>query len=165
MLNDWLIRGSFASQRLKEMKAMSKDPSAAEKARKAESKAEGFQKININLGSTSSSGGKGGFKKVGFRNAFAEDKPEDNTGKGKETEKRETKVEDVTMKDVSEAKVEEDGESDWYDGDDAYDPEKPTGCSVNCPCHREGWISFTLLCQGMESWCVWEHGAISLEYW
>ncbi|KKP02128.1 hypothetical protein THAR02_05759 [Trichoderma harzianum] len=67
-------------QRLKDMKAMVRDPNAGAKARKAEAKADGMVSIKLNnqeAPSSSSGGGgsggfkKGGFKKTGFKSAFA----------------------------------------------------------------------------------------------
>lgn len=70
-------------QRLRDMKAMSRDPNAAERARRAEAKADGLVSIKIAAkdGAAGPSGGssgggsggfkKAGFKKVGFKSAFA----------------------------------------------------------------------------------------------
>ncbi|RFU78591.1 c2h2 type zinc finger containing [Trichoderma arundinaceum] len=66
-------------QRLKDMKAMVRDPNAGAKARKAEAKADGMVSIKLNDQEAPSSGGggggggfkKGGFKKTGFKSAFA----------------------------------------------------------------------------------------------
>lgn len=62
-------------QRLKDMKAMVRDPNAGAKARKAEAKADGMVSIKLSDQETPSSGGsgfkKGGFKKTGFKSAFA----------------------------------------------------------------------------------------------
>jgi uncharacterized protein (UPF0297 family) len=69
-------------QRLKDMKAMVRDPNAVARARKAEAKADGIVSIKIGQadaqsGGASSGGGggggfkKGGFKKSGFKSAFA----------------------------------------------------------------------------------------------
>jgi hypothetical protein len=64
-------------QRLKDMKAMTKDPLAGARARRAEAKADGI--ISIKLGSDGAgvapAGGgfkKGGFKKTGFKSAFTQ---------------------------------------------------------------------------------------------
>lgn len=74
-------------QRLKDMKAMVRDPNAGAKARKAEAKADGIVSIKLNdqdapssSGGGASSGGgggfkKGGFKKTGFKSAFAPAEP------------------------------------------------------------------------------------------
>lgn len=67
-------------QRLKDMKAMVRDPNAGARARKAEAKADGIFSMKIpgqdQQQSSSASGAtggfkKGGFKKSGFKSAFA----------------------------------------------------------------------------------------------
>lgn len=73
-------------QRLKDMKAMVRDPNAGAKARKAEAKADGIVSIKLDQDAPSSSAGnagggggggfkKGGFKKTGFKSAFAPAEP------------------------------------------------------------------------------------------
>ncbi|SPJ86949.1 uncharacterized protein FTOL_11974 [Fusarium torulosum] len=63
-------------QRLKDMKAMVRDPNAGSRARKAEAKADGLISIKLPGQETNTSGGggggfkKGGFKKSGFKSAF-----------------------------------------------------------------------------------------------
>ncbi|KAL8354498.1 hypothetical protein RB601_004074 [Gaeumannomyces tritici] len=65
-------------QRLKDMKAMVRDPGAAARARRAEAKADAVVSVKIGTGSGSGSGSgsggggfkKGGFKKSGFKAAF-----------------------------------------------------------------------------------------------
>lgn len=62
-------------QRLKDMKAMVRDPNAGARARKAEAKADGIVSIKLagqDAAPSSGSGGfkKGGFKKSGFKSAF-----------------------------------------------------------------------------------------------
>ncbi|KAI0389582.1 hypothetical protein F5Y17DRAFT_114795 [Xylariaceae sp. FL0594] len=60
-------------QRMKDMKQMVKDPTAGERARRAEAKADGLISIKLggNDGGGSSGFKKGGFKKSGFKSAFA----------------------------------------------------------------------------------------------
>jgi hypothetical protein len=62
-------------QRLKDMKAMVRDPTAGARARKAEAKADGMVAIKLSGPDAvaPSSGGfkKNGFKKTGFRSSFA----------------------------------------------------------------------------------------------
>ncbi|SPO07315.1 uncharacterized protein DNG_10009 [Cephalotrichum gorgonifer] len=62
-------------QRLKDMKAMVKDPGAGARARKAEAKADGIISIKLSEGEEAPAAGsgfkKGGFKKAGFKSAFA----------------------------------------------------------------------------------------------
>ncbi|EHK42701.1 uncharacterized protein TrAtP1_002230 [Trichoderma atroviride] len=74
-------------QRLKDMKAMVRDPNAGAKARKAEAKADGIVSIKLSdqdaLSSSAGNAGggsgggfkKGGFKKTGFKSAFAPAEP------------------------------------------------------------------------------------------
>lgn len=131
-------------QRLKDMKAMVRDPAAAARARRQEQKADGV--ISIKLGeaasASSSPGGggggagaaaagggfkKGGFKKTGFRSAFvpvgggaaaAPGKEEDGPRKGE----GELKVGLAAAATKSEL-VESDTEDEGYE---MYDPRKPT---------------------------------------
>lgn len=65
-------------QRLKDMKAMVRDPNAVARARKAEAKADAMVSIKVDqqppAGAAAAAGGgfkKGGFKKSGFKSAFA----------------------------------------------------------------------------------------------
>ena len=72
-------------QRLKDMKAMVRDPNAVARARKQEAKADGVISIKLGEAAGSPAGGgpaagaggggggfkKGGFKKAGFKSAFA----------------------------------------------------------------------------------------------
>ncbi|KAF4960563.1 hypothetical protein FGADI_877 [Fusarium gaditjirri] len=60
-------------QRLKDMKAMVRDPTAGSRARKAEAKAGGLISIKLPGQENATGGGgfkKGGFKKSGFKSAF-----------------------------------------------------------------------------------------------
>ena len=59
-------------QRLKDMKAMVRDPTAAERSRRAEAKEHGLVSIKLQAGDPAAAGAKkGGFKKAGFKSAFA----------------------------------------------------------------------------------------------
>jgi hypothetical protein len=114
-------------QRLKDMRQLSKDPTATSKARKAEAKANSQSGlISIKIGDTAGAGGvsgggfkKGGFKKAGFKSAFApvegegvEDVKEEGEGRGSE------KVDGGLLRA---------GESDTEDeGYEVYDPRRPT---------------------------------------
>ncbi|KAH9437300.1 hypothetical protein MCOR02_000955 [Pyricularia oryzae] len=122
-------------QRLKDMKAMVRDPTAAARARKAEAKADGV--ISIKIGGEdggASAGGfkKGGFKKSGFKSAFApvEAVPqqqaamEEQGGGSKKPE--DGAVATVPGHERVDRKT-EDGESDTEDeGYEVYDPRHPT---------------------------------------
>jgi hypothetical protein len=113
-------------QRLKDMKAMVRDPTAAARARRQEQKAEGVISIKLgeaaaNAGAGASAGGgfkKGGFKKTGFKSAFVPvggaGEPKEETGLKKEGEEK--------MAAKSEL-VESDTEDEGYE---VYDPRKPT---------------------------------------
>lgn len=121
-------------KRLKEMKQMQRDPNASEKARRAEQKANeksGLITIKLGADKEGASGGGGGFKKGGFKNAFAP-AGEVNVEKQVNTEEKGFKKvfadeeEDVVMK----------GGDEEFDSEDCgyeyYDPRKPTGCDEQC---------------------------------
>ncbi|KAI4600930.1 hypothetical protein KJ359_013093 [Pestalotiopsis sp. 9143b] len=115
-------------QRMKDMKQMVKDPTAAARARKAEQKSDGLISIKLGEGGGSSGGGgttgaasgfkKGGFKKSGFKSAFAPAAGEEGKSAG-----------DAPASDVVREKkiVGLQDESDTEDeGYEMYDPRKPT---------------------------------------
>ncbi|KAK3311541.1 uncharacterized protein B0T15DRAFT_521791 [Chaetomium strumarium] len=132
-------------QRLKDMKAMVRDPTAAARARRAEQKQNEGGVISIKLGggggnnSSDGVGGggfkKGGFKKTGFKSAFvpvgtttgsSSTAPapvrEDVGGLGKSRQEG-----DVVKKTAAAAAKSELVESDTDDeGYEVYDPRKPT---------------------------------------
>jgi len=119
-------------QRLKDMKAMVRDPAAAARARRQEQKAEGV--ISIKLGEAAASVGaggggfkKGGFKKSGFKSAFA---PVDDSAPGAtaSTEKPDLgKQYEAPVGAGFGSKKSELLESDTEDeGYEVYDPRKPT---------------------------------------
>jgi hypothetical protein len=119
-------------QRLKDMRQLTRDPLASEKARKAEAKANaglGLMSIKIgggDGGATGSAGGfkKGGFKKAGFKSAFA---PADEDGDGKEKVEEEKKSDKRTAEAKVEGYEDEEVESDTEDeGYEMYDPRYPT---------------------------------------
>ncbi|QPG93474.1 hypothetical protein C2857_000076 [Epichloe festucae Fl1] len=111
-------------QRLKDMKAMVRDPNAGARARKAEAKADGLVSIKLpgQEGASTAGAGfkKGGFKKSGFKSAFeaapeAVDKPTASrapagSGAGKPSI-------------VKESIVESDTDEEGYE---MYDPRFPT---------------------------------------
>jgi hypothetical protein len=121
-------------QRLKDMKAMVRDPGAAARARRQEARADGVISIKLgdatsgtNTGSVGTGFKKGGFKKTGFKAAFVPTGGDDDKPMGS----------DIVMK-PAENKVEEDDsrpavkksqlvESDTDDeGYEVYDPRFPT---------------------------------------
>ncbi|KAK5656589.1 hypothetical protein OQA88_4568 [Cercophora sp. LCS_1] len=121
-------------QRLKDMKAMVRDPNAAARARRQEQKAEGV--ISIKLGEAAGGSGasgsglggfkKGGFKKSGFKSAFVpldEGAPAPPLPKKVELRKEEDKGEKATGVGPKSELVESDTEDEGYE---VYDPRKPT---------------------------------------
>jgi hypothetical protein len=117
-------------QRLKDMRQLTRDPLASEKARKAEAKANaGSGLISIKIGGDSSSSGKkGGFKKAGFKSAFAPADAETLRDEGTAGEPRQDS--NPAKKVATEAKVlgyNDEAESDTEDeGYEMYDPRHPT---------------------------------------
>ncbi|KAH6630021.1 hypothetical protein B0J18DRAFT_474618 [Chaetomium sp. MPI-SDFR-AT-0129] len=133
-------------QRLKDMKAMVRDPAATARARRQEQKADGV--ISIKLGeaaAAANSGGgpgsgsgnaaaaggfkKGGFKKTGFKSAFG---PPVGGGAGAETaapkeeggvKKQEEGLGKVGLTMMGSELVESDTEDEGYE---VYDPRRPT---------------------------------------
>ncbi|KAI0465563.1 hypothetical protein F4859DRAFT_376680 [Xylaria cf. heliscus] len=139
-------------QRMKDMKQMVKDPTAGARARRAEAKADGL--ISIKLGSAAAAGGggandnnganasdgkgaaaafkKGGFKKSGFKSAFA---PVGGAGAGAgaaaedvEMKTEKTQVPVIPGREDSLAAIRDlDVESDTDDeGYEVYNPRFPT---------------------------------------
>jgi hypothetical protein len=114
-------------QRLKDMRQLTRDPMASEKARKAEAKANaGSGLISIKIGGEASgTPKKGGFKKAGFKSAFAP--AEDTVMKDQSV----VVGEEAPKKVGTEAKVpghdDVEVESDTDDeGYEMYDPRHPT---------------------------------------
>ncbi|KAH7308694.1 hypothetical protein B0I35DRAFT_100018 [Stachybotrys elegans] len=120
-------------QRLKDMKAMVRDPNAGARARKAEAKADGIISIKLPGQESSASGGgvgfkKGGFKKSGFKSAFT---PVQGTASNSTTQPKNESVgnEQTEAKDkpsvaaVKSSLVESDTEDEGYE---MYDPRIPT---------------------------------------
>ncbi|ROV99222.1 hypothetical protein VPNG_08225 [Cytospora leucostoma] len=91
--------------RLKEMRAMTRDPTAAARARKAEAKADG-----------PAGGGfkKGGFKKSGFKSAFAPAGGEDG-GKTKDDPAEEVKVKSLGLQRAGGDEIESDTDDPGYE--------------------------------------------------
>jgi hypothetical protein len=117
-------------QRLKDMRQLTRDPLASEKARKAEAKANaGSGLISIKIGGDGSGvGKKPGFKKAGFKSAFAPAEGESSRNEGGREAER---AGDEGKKVVAEAKVvgydDPEVESDTEDeGYEMYDPRYPT---------------------------------------
>jgi hypothetical protein len=127
-------------KRLKEMKAMSRDPAAAQRARKAERKADEKggaalisikpMKLGTSAGNATAKAPQGaagsGFKKGGFKSAFG--------GQGKV--KVEGQQEDEEGEGGEAMDVREDGRERESDSDgeyERYDPSNPTDCPDDCP--------------------------------
>ena len=124
-------------QRLKDMKAMVRDPNAAARARRQEQKAEGV--ISIKLGEAASAAGgggapagggfkKGGFKKTGFKSAFVPvSGPSADAGGTAATPAAPVAAkkpdEEVRRPGPRSELVESDTEDEGYE---MYDPRKPT---------------------------------------
>ncbi|KAH8686595.1 hypothetical protein BGZ61DRAFT_479694 [Ilyonectria robusta] len=115
-------------QRLKDMKAMVRDPNAGSRARKAEAKADGLVSIKLagqDAANTTGAGGfkKGGFKKSGFKSAFTR---VEGPASGPEKAPKPTNVlEPPTVNPGLQKGLSE--ESDTEDeGYEVYDPRFPT---------------------------------------
>ncbi|KAI9745098.1 MAG: hypothetical protein M1818_001376 [Claussenomyces sp. TS43310] len=120
-------------QRLKDMRQLTRDPMAADKARKAEAKANaGSGLISIKIGESSSGAKKGGFKKAGFKSAFApadsgvpRDESADGDSKSAVEERGPARSEVVKIAGFSENDGESDTDDEAYDYK-IYDPRYPT---------------------------------------
>ncbi|OAL39344.1 hypothetical protein AYO20_01214 [Fonsecaea nubica] len=107
-------------KRLKEMKEMQRQvqPKKEEKGP--------LMQIKLGGATKSAAAGSGGFKKGGFKNAFAPavEEPKPELEKRHETEPPVAEKRDVDMDD-----------SDLTEDEDYYDPRKPTGCMPGCKSH------------------------------
>ncbi|KAK0634013.1 hypothetical protein B0T14DRAFT_85184 [Immersiella caudata] len=120
-------------QRLKDMKAMVRDPNAAARARRQEQKAEGVISIKLGeatAGSGAGAGGvgggfkKGGFKKSGFKSAFVPVEDEVAAAAKKEDAiKKEQEPQGALGGFPRSELVESDTEDEGYE---VYDPRRPT---------------------------------------
>lgn len=114
---------------------MSRDPSATQKARRAEANASHIKikpisaSVSAAAGSQAGKPGGGGFKKGGFKNAFGavaeEEKEEEVVGKGKGEGEEEGKMKTGEVDEESE-------EDDGLEEGERYDPRRPTGCWEGC---------------------------------
>jgi len=121
-------------QRMKDMKQMVKDPTAGERARRAEAKADGLISIKLGGSNDASTSGsslgfkKGGFKKSGFKSAFAPVGGIAAADDGGETRTKMEKIptipgRDNTLTTIKDLDVESDTEDEGYE---VYNPRFPT---------------------------------------
>jgi hypothetical protein len=113
-------------KRLKEMKEMQRQVVQPKKEEKG-------PLVQIKLGGAGKSAGAGaggGFKKGGFKNAFASTEDEAEAKKDQDSA-AEAAVKVESAQDIEMTK-EEDLDSDLTDQEDYYDPRKPTGCTPAC---------------------------------
>lgn len=116
------------------MKQMQRDPLSRQKALRAERRADeksGVQVITIKplagpMGAGAGGGG-GGFKKGGFRNAFGGEEAELPSSMTDAVPGEKT---GASMKEGVADDIESESEDD---GEERYDPRRPTGCSGACP--------------------------------
>lgn len=116
-------------QRLKDMKAMVKDPGAGARARKAEAKADGIVSIKIpeaeGGGPVNSGFKKGGFKKSGFKSAFGSAAPERESEPRPESRARGGGAVPSEDRNIPQAQDGRESESE-DDNYDRYNPRFPT---------------------------------------
>ncbi|RDW83987.1 putative C2H2 finger domain protein [Aspergillus mulundensis] len=136
--------GSYDHQhrkRLQDLKQLSRDPNAAEKARRAEKKADAEAGLRVLAATTSGTGSSGGFKKGGFKSSFTTvkgpatpsiiknvlgDDDGDTTGGGLEPDKP-----SGILQEQGESDTDEEYLTDTAGGG-YYDPRKPTDCFSGC---------------------------------
>lgn len=117
-------------QRLRDMKAMVRDPAASSRARKAEAKADGLVSVKLagqQQEASATTAKKGGFKKSGFKSAFAPVEGPDGAAGGKPaTTTTTTAAADAPARPsliASSSPAESDTEDEGYE---VYDPRYPT---------------------------------------
>ncbi|KAF5531212.1 G patch domain-containing protein [Fusarium bulbicola] len=115
-------------QRLKDMKAMVRDPTAGSRARKAEAKADGLISIKLPGQETATGGGgfkKGGFKKSGFKSAFTKVEGSGSAATTTEKPKPASTLEPAPVNPGLQKNLspESDTEDEGYE---VYDPQFPT---------------------------------------
>lgn len=118
------------------MKALSRDPTSRARALKAEARANeasggGVKGITIKpIGSST-----GGFKKGGFKNAFAEAEGEKHGLGGKDGKGKnglDGKVAEDGKENLRIGEGEESDEDVYANGEERYDPRRPTDCTGAC---------------------------------
>lgn len=105
-------------QRLKDMKAMVRDPTAAERSRRQEAKERGM--VTIKLSNEEDEKKKGGFKKGGFKSAFA---PKDGSAPKPVRVMGSNAPEKAGVEEKTEMSKESDTEDEGYE---RYNPRFPT---------------------------------------
>ncbi|KAL4738110.1 hypothetical protein BDV11DRAFT_190313 [Aspergillus similis] len=151
--------GSYDHQhrkRLQELKQLSRDPNAAEKARRAEKKADAEAGLRVldtaKTGSASGTGSSGSFKKGGFKSSFTtvkgpaapaaptkknvlEDDDEGNNApvatRGGDYARSKSDMAPRIIQEQGESDTDEEYITDTADGG-YYDPRKPTDCFPGC---------------------------------
>jgi hypothetical protein len=139
-------------KRLKDMKAMQRDPNASSKARRAERKADeqsgliSIKPLKLGGGAGGAAGGAGGagaskpgFKKSGFKSAFAPaDAAADEAPKPAGFKKAFAADQDAAAAAAAAAAATAETVDDDSDdvGYEYYDPRRPTECSVSCGWNR-----------------------------
>jgi hypothetical protein len=136
---------------MQDLKQLSRDPNAAEKARRAERKADAEAGLKViekpdNAATGTSTGG--GFKKGGFKSSFAAVKgsapslaPVKRNVLGDEDDTPKPKDEALPVASKSLKSETGDAESDTdgeygQDHEAYYDPRQPTGCYGGCAGHK-----------------------------
>lgn len=123
---------SYDHQHKKRLKDMKELQSQMQSSTRKEEKG---PLMSIKLGgATTAKSGTGGFKKGGFKNAFA---PVDGGKDEARKEEDDDVVDSVFGKKMAGesngGEKQEEDDSDITDQEDYYDPRKPTGCTPTCP--------------------------------
>ncbi|KAJ5885342.1 C2H2 finger domain protein [Penicillium taxi] len=134
-------------QRLQDLKQLSRDPNAAEKARRAERKADAEAGLKVLDAPTGNGASKkstltGGFKKGGFKSSFTTIKgpvaAKKNVLEDSDDERPVKSSDNTSSKDYKPAaggsvqETESDDEQ-YTNGQAYYDPRRPTSCFPGCP--------------------------------
>lgn len=130
-------------KRLKDLKQLSRDPNAVERARKAEKKADaeaGLMVVDEGGGGggveKSTKKSTGGFKKGGFKSSFITVNGGEGGGPNAAAPKVKAKNvfgEEPEKEPENRGGADADSENEYAARNDYYDPRRPTGCSSGCP--------------------------------
>lgn len=127
-------------KRLRDLKQLSKDPNAGERARKAEKKADaeaGLMVVDAKSEKGARKNAGGGFKKGGFKSSFTTVNGGGGDG-GTPSAASKVKAKNVFGEEPEKgdepslAPNDVDSEEEYAARDDYYDPRRPTGCSSGC---------------------------------